>query len=202
MRVDKVILRAALSTLAAIVILFGFMIFALCYIYPSTMMNIAYDLGMDGASITCAKRSYKRSDEVYYIAFATEVAILSEDYEEIAKCGALFAEDDEFATYCKTRNGELGSDVQGTYEQYVYGQICVAEYQIGEKAEAVNDAFAYVGNAFPQNNAVVAVLVTALGEHDLTTVESIKGKMEQLQNGIPEQDKAYFGDVLALAQNG
>ena len=52
MSVDKVILRAALSTLAAILILFAFMILSLTYIFPSTMMGITYDLGMDGASIT------------------------------------------------------------------------------------------------------------------------------------------------------
>ena len=202
MRVDKVILRAALSTLAAIVVLFGFMIFALCYIYPSTMMNIAYDMGMEGASITCAKRAYHRFDDVYYIAFATETAIVSEDYEEIASCGELFAKDEDFATYCELRNSELGADVVGTYEQYVYGQVCVAKYRLGNKEEAVNDAFSYVGNTFPLNNAVEAVLITAIGESDGETVVMIKGKMEQMQGTLSGMDKGYFESVFALIQNG
>ena len=184
MRVDNVVLRAALSTVAAIVVLFGFMIFTLSYVYPSTMMNIAYDLGMENASITCAKRSYKRSGEVYYIAFATETAIVEEDYEQIAQCGALFVEDEEFLQYCKLRGEALGTSLNGSYEQYVYGQVCVAEYKLGDKEKAIDDAFAYLGNTFPKNNAVDAVLVAAISERDEAAIENIKGKMASLQNAL------------------
>ncbi len=202
MRVDKVVLRAALSTVAAIVVLFGFMIFTLCYVYPSTMMNIAYDLGMENASITCAKRSYERSGEVYYIAFATETAIIEENYEQIAACGTLFTGDEEFSQYCDRRNGELGTSLNGSYEQYVYGQVCVAEYKLGDKEKAVDDAFAYLGNTFPKNNAVEAVLVAAIGEKDEANINKIKGKMAGLQNTLSETDRAHFEEVFALLQNG
>ncbi len=202
MRVDKVVLRAALSTVAAIVVLFGFMIFTLSYVYPSTMMNITYDLGMENASITCAKRSYKRSGEVYYIAFATETAIIEENYEQIATCGTLFAEDEEFFAYCKLRNDELGAILDGSYEQYVYGQVCIAEYKLGDKEKAVDDAFGYLGNTFPKNNAVEAVLVTAIGERDGAVIEKIKGKMASLQNTLSETDRVHFEEVFALLQEG
>ena len=200
MRVDKVVLRAALSTVAAIVVLFGFMIFTLCYVYPSTMMNITYDLGMENASITCAKRSYKRSGEVYYIAFATETAIIEENYEQIATCGKLFTDDEAFSPYCERRNAELGTSLNGSYEQYVYGQVCVAEYKLGDKEKAVDDAFAYLGNTFPNNNAVEAVLVTAIGEKDEVILNKIKGKMASLQNTLSETDRAHFEEVFVLLQ--
>ena len=103
MRVDKVILRAALSSLAAVATLIGIMIFALCYLFPATMMNLTYDMGMDNASITCAKRSYHRTDEIYYIAFATEVAIVAENDAQIADCGKRLVEDNgqAFQEYCQ-----------------------------------------------------------------------------------------------------
>ena len=119
MRVDKVILRAALSTLAATVILFACMLGGLCLFYPSTMMNITYDLGMDASAVHHATRAYTRLDDVSYIAFATEVAIGADDDEELAECGDLFIADEQFSEYCAARTAELG-DVEGTYEQYVY----------------------------------------------------------------------------------
>ena len=85
------------------------------------------------------------------------------------------------------------------YEEYVYGQVCVAKYENGNKAGAVELAFKNVAADFSQYNAVVAVLYTALGDNDATTVSMIKGKMEQEQNkALSQGDRAYFGWVLGL----
>ena len=200
MRVDKIILRATLSTLAAIFCLIGIMIFALCYLFPATMMNIAYDLGMDNASITCAKRSYKRTDEVCYIAFATEVAIIAENDEAIADCGKRFISDDAqaFQAYCVDKNQALSSELSATYEQYVFGQICAAEYRLGDKAQALEDAFAYLHGAFPANNSVVTLLFTALQENDGQTVGQIQTRLVSLSqtNNLTETDGAYLQEIL------
>ena len=192
MSVDKVILRAVLNTLAAILVLCAFMVLSLTYIFPSTMMSITYDLGMDDASITCAKRAYTRADEVYYIAFATEVAILIEDSEEIADCGLSLIQNESFASYCEQKNAELGAMASGSYEQYVYGQVSVAQYRLGKKTEAVMTAFEAVGSSFPKNNAVVALCLTAKAENDGETLNRILAKMNELESGLSATDKAYF----------
>lgn len=203
MRVDKVIVRAALSTLAAIIALIAFMILALSLVYPATLMKMTYDLGMENLCIANAKEAYKRSGEVYYIAFATEVAIGEDDYAKIEGCGQAFIADDEFEQYCTERNEALAGDgVNGAYEQYVYGQVCVAKYRLGRK-DTVEKAFALVGEeSFPENNAVVAVLLTALMEKDDSTVEAVRVKMNEMQGSVATEDKAYFDEVLRLAQNG
>ncbi len=198
MRVDKVILRAALSTLAAILVLFAFMILSLTYIFPSTMMGITYDLGMDGASITCAKRAYERADEVYYIGFATEVAILVEDFEEIDECGSKLIKNENFTAYCEEKNGELGSGVNGSYGQYVYGQVSIAQYRLAKKTTAVETAFEGVGNSFPKNNAVVALTLTAKAENDGETLNRIQAKMNELADGLSGEDKTYFDELKAV----
>ncbi len=206
MRIDKVILRAAISTLLAVVVLFGVMIFALSYFFPRTMMNITYDLGMDGASITCAKRSYNRSGEVYYIAFATETAILSSDYEEIADCGKHLIEDDgqAFEKYCQEKTEKMSESFVGDYEQYIYGQICIAEYSLGNKNEAIEDAFLYLQGAFPANNGAVALLLTAIAQNDAETVSQIQQKMQTVQQSVlSAEDKAYFLSMMqVLNENG
>lgn len=203
MRVDKVILRAALSTLAAAVILFACMLGALSLFYPSTMMQITYDLGMDASAVHHATRAYKRLDEVSYIAFATEVSIGMGDHEKIRDCGWQFVADDGFGTYCQERNADLPDGAVGTYEQYIYGQVCCAEYRVGDKTKAVEQAFGAIGNTFPQNNAVVAVALVALRAEDETTVNLIKTKMRnEIEGNLSGADLEYYNQVTGRIFNG
>ena len=200
MRVDKVILRAALNTVAAILGLIVFAICALALIYPSTMMEITYDLGMDKLCIANAKQAYKRSGDIYYAAFATEVAISMDDYERIETCGELMAGDDEFAAYCKDKDEKMDLGDTGSYAQYVYGQICLAVYRQGDEKEAVDKAFAWLDGSFPANNAAVTVLVTAMVEGDDATAEYVEEKMLGMQSDVATEDKAYFEETLTFAR--
>ena len=202
MRVDKVIIRAAVSTLVAILVLFAVMVLALVFIFPSTMMQIAYNLGMDGTSVSCAKRAYAYTDETYYIAFATEVAIGSDDDEEIEACGLSFINDDKvaFEEYCAAYQQKLGN-VNGEYEQYVYGQVSLAQYRQGKKAEAVETAFSGLSATFPQNNAAVILLLTAKNAGDNETLLLIDQKMQQLSSQLQTQaEREYLSRMLSLCQ--
>jgi len=200
MGVDKIILRAFLTTLASIAILFLFMLTALVCVYPQTMMKMTYNLGMEDASIWFAEISYDRSHEVNYIAHATEVAIGQHDYEKIDSCGERLINDEGFADFCEKKNANIPQGAEVTYEQYVYGQVCIAKYECAHETDAVELAFALTGdNVFPQNNAVVAVLITAMQNDDVNTVDLIKGKMKNMQ--VRSEDKAYFEAILALAES-
>jgi hypothetical protein len=198
MGVDKIILRAFFTTLASIAILFLFMLTALVCVYPQTMMKLTYNLGMEKASIWFAEISYDRSDNVYYIAYATEVAIGQQDYAKIDDCGEMLIKDEDFTSFCEDKTS---AEMELTYEQYLYGQVCIAKYERANAAEAVDRAFALTGNAFPKNNAVVAVLITALQKGDTETVELIKGKMIAMQDKVSEGDKTYFNAILALTES-
>lgn len=196
MGVDKIILKSFLNTLLAVVCLIAGMALVLIAAFPSTLMEFSYNLGMDSSSIWYAKRAYKHGEDIYFIAYATDVAIGMEDYENIEYCGEKLLADEEFAGYCAEKNESLPESVSMTYDQYVYGQVCVAMYEQGKKADAVDRAFELT-SGFPKNNAVVAVLYTAIGDKDGATVALIKGKMEQAQGTLNDADRAYFEDVLA-----
>ena len=204
MHVDKVIMRAALTTVAAIAALFALMLLALCFVFPSTMMQITYELGMNGASVGFAQTAYDRSDDVHYIAFATEVAILEGDRALIISCGNDLISDDQFEAYCDNRNASKPANVKGTYQQYFYGQVCSAEYyaatSIGGKLGAVEKAYASLGeNAFPENNAFAAVLFAALQSGDTQTLDKIEENMNEIdKDALPTADGAYFAGVFAL----
>ncbi len=188
MSVDKVILRAALSTLAAIGTLLVFIIVGLCALFPSTMMGITYDLGMESSSIHFAERAYKNSDDVYFIAYATEVAIQDENFEKIVSCGERFIADEEFESYCGTKN-------EG-YEQFIYGQVCVSKYKRGAKDEAIELACDSLDGKFPKYNALIAVLAVSLEEEDVETVDKIRQRLQTLV--VEGEDAAYLNATLDI----
>ncbi len=174
MSVDKVILRAFLSTLAAIGVLLVFMVGALCAVFPSTMMEMTYDLGMESASIHFAERAYKDSDDIYYIAQATETAIQKDKQSKILSCGERFIGDKDFPAFCQ----EKGED----YRQFIYGQVCISKYESGAKDEAISLACGAIDEGrFPPNNALIAVLVTSFEHGDGETAAKIKDKLLTLQ---------------------
>ena len=63
MRVDKVILKAFIGTVSAIILLFAFMFGVLALAFPSTMMYLSYDFGRDKTSIRYAERAYDWFDD-------------------------------------------------------------------------------------------------------------------------------------------
>ena len=199
MRVDKIVFKAFLSTLSAILLLFVFMFSVLIAAFPSTMMYLSYDFGKDASSIRYAERAYKWFDDTSYMAHALEVAIGSDDQEKIEQCGLIVVEDAEYFTqYCEEKDVALSGKVSMEYAQYVYGKIAVAKYTQGKKEEAIAYAFDTLQGGFPQSNAAVTLLYTAHSAGDNETKNLIKGKMEELQvDGFSDTDKAYLESLLA-----
>ncbi len=200
MRVDKVILKAFLSTLAAILLLFAFMFGVLVAAFPSTMMYLSYDFGRDKSSIRYAERAYKWFQETEYMAHAMEVAIGIDDQEKIEQCGLILVEDEEyFAQYCAEKDAILPEAVTMSYAQYVHGKIAAAKYAQEKKEDAVQYAFDSLQGEFPQSNAVVSLMYTAHSANDQATKDMIKRKMEQQNtDGFDEVSKEYFAKTYAL----
>lgn len=203
MRLDKVIVKAALSTLGAILVLLIIMLGALSLIFPQTMMEFTYTLGMDGACIHFANRSYDASGDVYYIAYAFETAVGADDYANVDACGEkLIADEDEFDAYCLERTSKFPEGVTGTYADYVYRQVCTAKYRCGNSQGALDRALQLCGEgAFGRNNALVSVIVAAIGQQDKATVTAAIEKMQAIDKTIlTEADSDYLAQVLATAQ--
>ena len=205
---DKVILKAVFSTLMAIIVLCGVMTAALVFIYPSTMMGLAYDVGLDNASAWFAGRAYNQLDNVYYIAFATEVSIGTGDMEKIDEYGSKFILDESFGEYC-SRMDEQTSGIGNSYAQYVYGQVCMAKYRLGKGEEAVELSFSINEDCFPPKNAAAAVLLIALqrnGQEDLPFIENILARLKALQEEqktnktFSDEDHEYLESMIKLTE--
>ena len=207
MRTDRVILRSILTTLLSIIVMFGIMLGALCWLFPSAMTKITHDLGMDKASLRYATRTYKRTGDVTYAAFAFDSAISLKELVEIEENGLLFIADDEFLSYCKLLDKEIATNSETVkenqritmpYEQYVYGQVTMAQYLQGKKADAIATALASIQNRFPRNNAAALLYITASKGGDTEIAVTLKTKMQELRvSELTEEDRAYLEDILS-----
>ena len=71
-----------------------------------------------------------------------------------------------------------------------------------KKSEAQDTAFTGVGNTFPQNNAVVGLMITAITHQDGATVTEIKIKMQALLPSVTDAAGAqYLQEAIALCVN-
>lgn len=201
MRVDKIILKAALSTLAAIGVLCVVLLATMCLLFPQTMMRVTYDMGMNSLSIHFASVSYDRSGEAYYAAFATEVSIGADYYDQTEYFGEKLIADDGFEVYCQSKNDSLPETVTMTYQQYIYGQVCLAKYNQGKTSEAVQRAFEYTGQAFPRNNPSAVVMIAAMSAGDTASVNAALTKMQAMKTQITlsQTEGAYLAEMIALA---
>ena len=213
MSVEKIILRSFLNTLLAILILLVFMFGMLVVAYPETMMHVSYDMGMEKASVWFAERAYNRHDKIDTIAFATTVAIQEGMNGKIISCGDKMIADEEFAEYCaakdeETRNkyGDQAIDgieivkILGSYDQYVYAQICLAQYRTGDTDGAVERARALTVD-FPRNNAIACLLLEADSDGDEELVGRLLAEMDALNQEAWEADhRAYYQEIYAAAQ--
>ena len=207
MQMDKVILRAILSTLAAIGVLIAIMALVCAFLFPSTLMTLSYNLGMEKSAVRYAERAYKRDGGAYYVACAFEISVGEGKDADIEKFGEELIQNAEFLDYCKKIDEDAPETVTGSYAQYVYGNTYAAEYRNAKTAEekiaAFDKAFACV-EGFPQNNAVVKVLLSALRRGDLTSADyALNGMLALRVNGaslLSDADKQTLDEIISLAQ--
>lgn len=195
MKLDKVIVRTIVNTLCAIAILCVSSVLFASLVFPSTMMGISYKLGNDSGAMKYAYTSYTRTNEVVYIAYATEVAFGVDDDEDIVRYGESFVADENFSEYCAQVDLNSGT-AQGAYRQYVYGRLVVSEYSLGEKDKAFSYAVEAIGDKFVKNNALVALLFEAMVSNDSVTVEKVILKMRSLGSALDGEDAIYLASLL------
>ncbi len=196
MGVDKVILRAFLSTFAAIAALILFMFLALVAFFPSTLMKISYNMGMESFSIRCAERAYKNGEDIYYIAYATEVAIEEGKDKKVLSCGEKLIAHENFFFYCDEKGEE-----KEEYKRFVYGQVCVSKYHLGDTDGAITLAVSSLEEGtFAKGNALTALLIQSLDDKDTDTQKKIAQVLEGLS--VNEENQAEWNAAKNLLKSG
>ena len=204
MRLDKIILKAFLQTLAAALLLMGISLGVVCLAFPQTMMDVTYSMGMDEASVNYALTSYERFGAVDYIVRAADTALEAKLYEKAEECLEKLIADEGFESACEAmdRANEAAGKPTG-YRAYYYRQLCLVKYEVGKTTEAVDCAVRFMGGKFESGNPLITVLAAARvdGQAGQATLVYALQQMERLQtngvyDGYEDADKAYFGQVL------
>ncbi len=198
---EKTVRDAALATLAAIGGLFAFMFLMLIVFFPTVMVDVTHNLGMNKACYRYANRVYESRGIVDYIGIAMDSAVLLNmegefDEEKIIVCAEKLIADENFNDYCERKDESIGNST--SYKQYVYGTLCVAMYEDGQKTEAVERAFALT-EGFPRNNAVFRIAYVAITslEKDTQTINLIKEKLQKMdESSLNETEKGYYNELL------
>lgn len=196
MQVDKVVGKSILTTLAAIAALVAAAVLILVLLFPSTLMSVTYDLGMDGASVFFAKKAYDQSGEIGYVAFAVETSIGSDDDASIVECTELMFADSEFISYTTQKDVELNAKPD-SYRKFLYTNYALAKYDLGNRQAAVNFVKTIGGTAYSSDEPIVALFVYSLSKQDGESVRGLYSTVESLT--VSAEDSVRFQNLLALA---
>lgn len=169
----KTILKSIVVTLASIVMLLvmGFAVLSLAF--PLTLSRVSASLGLYGVATHYAGMEYERSKDISDLAAATQYAIFAEDDRLIESYGDQLIEHPDFYAYCPTESME-----KGDYQQYIFGRLACAKYNLGDKERAVSLVFSVNEDAFPANNAIIYLALSAIDADDKATCEDILTRLE------------------------
>lgn len=169
----KLIVKTALITLLAAVVL-GISIFGVCSLFaPAAMMRFTASIGLTGVSGDYAYSAYGKTGELSYLAYSCEIAAETNDGRACERY-ELFLSHEGFSEYCLDRDeqaasalpGELAQYARGGYEQYTYGKYVCSLLRAGRADEAISYAVTSLKGDFPENNAVIALAMQAIKNND------------------------------------
>ncbi len=190
---SKMILKTILNTLLGIFGGFALVWGIISLAFPSFFISFFYDLGMYKASAWYAASSYVRSKELDDLAVATEMSIIAEYDRQVVKYGEIFVRMDGFDEFCAVQDENTGN--KSNYEQWIYGQISVSYYRMGNEEKALETAFRKVPETLEAYSAISALSYEFLGkeEEDFTAAdkELCEDVLENLEGLEIERTKYY-----------
>ena len=141
---NKVVLKAALITVAALAAA-GILIFSLwILIAPQSMATVSEKLGNYNFAVTCADLKYKYSGKTENLARCADDSILSGEDRLIVKYCEKLIDRDDFAKLCNRRDEELSRTAYGIYatkyNTYIIGNLAASQYRSGDLKKAVETA--------------------------------------------------------------
>ena len=144
---NKIILKSALITVAAIV-LGALLVFTLwILISPQTMASSCEKTGNYTFAVTCADLRYKYTKDIKDLARCEEDSILSGKDSLIIKYGEKLVEEEGFADLCELKDKQLsevdygeGAFITINYKAYICGHLSAAQYRSGNLEKAISAA--------------------------------------------------------------
>lgn len=158
---NKIILRTALITIAALAIAAAavFSLWLVCS--PSTMADSCERTGNYSLAATCAELNFKYTKKMDDLARCVEDSILSGKDKLIVKYGEKMTEDEKlFAKFCEEKDRFIsGTDYAQYalgYRIYLCGHLAVSEYRTGNFDKGL--AVAKLGGTRSYNKLIIEII--------------------------------------------
>ena len=137
----KLILKTALISFAAavgavVLLILGCMLFA-----PAFVSDTAYNLGLEGVSVTFAENAYERSGKTEDLQKLVERAILAERYTATVTYAPKFVGCEDFEAVALEADALGGAS--GSYSDFITGSLAVALYKMGDTTGALQAVEGY-----------------------------------------------------------
>lgn len=178
----KLILKTALITFGAALVLavsvFG--IVSLCA--PAAMMRLCGSMGLNGLSGDYAYQEYERSGDLDCLARSFLICVEEgDDGKANARFDLLYA-DEGFANYCENTFAPSGDIPAYSYRDYLCSSAARVKYRLAGSDEAKQAALDFAknetGKDFPAGNPLLLLSVEAAQKKDKPFCEKLKAEIE------------------------
>ncbi len=208
----KIVLKTAIITLGATIILAIAVFGIVSLVAPTQMMELTLSLGLDRIGADYAFQEYERSGSVSYLARSFEICAAG-GYDDSAadrRFDLLYTDNaEQFADLCEARNEQTDNALGYDYRDYVVGLGACVKYRLApddaEKQKALELAFAETDTNFPAGNPVIALAVEAAKDSDAafcgTLADSMKSSFDIKAEGFNVTDFINIVNILEGVAN-
>ena len=181
----KTILRTALLTLGATLVIAIAVFGIVSFCFPYVMMDFTASLGLESLSGDYAYQEYERSGSIDCLARSFVIAAeRKNDKAADARFTVLYEEErDKFEEYCASfvaDTAETGIE-EVSMRDYLLGLACRVKYRLQNSSwdEVCDFAINNTKESFPQGNPVVYLAVEARGAGDASFCAKLLAKMQE-----------------------
>ncbi len=178
----KLVLKTALITLGAVVVLGALLLVILGFAAPKVMMNFTASMGMESISGNFAYSEYERSGDLDCLARSFLIAEVHGDDETALSRWNVLYENEGFSAHCESVSPE-GDIPAYSYRDYLTGSAAKVMYRLSstdeEKSSALAFALSETQASFPQGNPIVALSAEAFRQDDSAFLAKIYSAITQ-----------------------
>ena len=195
----KLVLKTALITFGAAVLLGVLILMILCFAAPKTMMDFTASMGMDGLSGNFAYSEYERSGDLECLARSYLVAVEEgEDEKALERWEKLYA-DEGFSAYCQSGAPSAEGLPAYSYRDYLVGSAARVKFRLAiddaAKEQVLAFALGETAKSFPEGNPTIALAAEAISRQDKAFAGTL---LARLKSSDFEQSEAFLRLLSAL----
>lgn len=199
---NKILVRSAVTTVLLLVVAALVALAVLNYGFPQHMATAYEKLGNYGVAAKYAARRYDETGDINDLARVVDNSVYAERDDYIIKYGAALIADEQFDSFCLSRDEAYKNtnyaEYTGSYKQFVCGNVAVAYYRGDDLKNAVEVAASANGTeSFINHNALMTLSLAVATEKDVAAASEI---LEVLGGITPvdEQEIVYLEDMVSI----